>query len=177
MHKNIAMSWAKTIEEAKHKLKLNASALEECHSHCVIAPIHGIGQGLSNGPCLWLIISSVSLHQHDETPDESISIQIFLVRFVDDANGNVNSFTKNIQPPIQELMDKMQHDAQLWHDLLWNSGGTLELPKCFYQILHWEFNNGRPILMGKSNSKLQVESANGEPMLVKEKLFTPLEKH
>ena len=66
-------------------------------------------------------------------------------------------------------MDKMQHDAQLWHDLLWNSGGALELPKCFYQILHWEFNDGKPILMGKSKSKLQVKAANGEIIAVKEK--------
>ena len=63
----------------------------------------------------------------------------------------------------------MEHDAQLWHDLLWNSGGALELPKCFYQILHWEFNNGKTILMGTSDTKLKVESINGDPIVVKEK--------
>ena len=63
----------------------------------------------------------------------------------------------------------MQQDAQLWHDLLWNSGGALELPKCFYQILHWEFNNGKPMLLGKSKSQLKVKSPSGDSIEVQEK--------
>ena len=53
MSKNVTMVWAKTIEEAKYKLKLNASVTEEFYAHCTITPIHGIGQGSSNGPCLY----------------------------------------------------------------------------------------------------------------------------
>ena len=30
---------------------------------------------------------------------------------------------------IDELKKKMYEDAQLWHNLLWVSGGKLELPK------------------------------------------------
>ena len=184
MSKNVTMAWAKTIEEAKYKLKLNASVSEEHYSHFNITPIHGIGQGLSNGPCPWLLISSISLDQCNkrahgamfETPDKSLSIQMYLVGFVDDANGNINSFTKNVQTPIQELLHKMQHDAQLWHNLLWNSGGASELPKCFCQILHWEFNNGKPLLMGKSDSKLKVDSTNGDPDTSKRKTPHSLRK-
>ena len=31
---------------------------------------------------------------------------------------------------VKTLKEKMQEDAQLWHDLPWISGGKLELPKC-----------------------------------------------
>eukprot|EP00957_Ditylum_brightwellii_P121407 9258475-Ditylum_brightwellii.AAC.1 len=37
-------------------------------------------------------------------------------------------------------------DAQLWSDLLWVSGGLLELEKCSYHYLHFDFKlNGQPI--------------------------------
>ena len=131
----------KTLHEAKHELKMNASITDKCYSHSSNHPIHGIGQGSSNGPHLWLkIISLILCDKHDEqahgatfeTPDKRFSMQVYLVGFVDDANGNVNGFRDDVQPPAQSLLEKMQHDAQLWNDLLWNSGGgALELPKCF----------------------------------------------
>ena len=40
------------------------------------------------------------------------------------------NFRDDVQPPIKDLVGKMQHDAQLRHDLLWASGGVLEFPKC-----------------------------------------------
>eukprot|EP00957_Ditylum_brightwellii_P132673 10116495-Ditylum_brightwellii.AAC.1 len=37
-------------------------------------------------------------------------------------------------------------DAQLWSDLLWVSGGLLELEKCSYHYLHFDFKlNRRPV--------------------------------
>lgn len=40
----------------------------------------------------------------------------------------------------------MQEDAQIWNDLLFSSGGKLELSKCSYHVLHFEFTpNGRPL--------------------------------
>lgn len=175
MSKNVTMVWAKTLEEAKYKLKMNARVSDEYYQHCEAFPIHGSGQGSGNSPCLWLLISSVLCDQYNasahgatfETPDKSITIQIYLVSFVDDTNGNVNSFTQDIQPPIQDLIRKMQHDAQLWHDLLWSSGGALELPKCFYQILHWDFLDGKPMLMCTRNTNLEVRDSNGETIQIK----------
>jgi hypothetical protein len=49
---------------------------------------------------------------------------------------------------LTELLEKMKQDAQLWHDLLWCSGGKLELPKCRYHVMHHEFeNSGIPRLI------------------------------
>ena len=44
---------------------------------------------------------------------------------------------------IKTLKEKMQEDAQLWHDLLLVSGGKLELPKCGYHLIHYDFEPSR----------------------------------
>ncbi len=63
-----------------------------------------------------------------------------MVGFVDDSTGQVNDFENPIQPNPAELSAFMQHDAKLWNDLLWISGGLLELDKCSYHHLHFDFN-------------------------------------
>ena len=35
----------------------------------------------------------------------------------------------------------MTHDAQLWYDLLFVSGGKLELPKCGYHLVYFDFDD------------------------------------
>jgi hypothetical protein len=37
---------------------------------------------------------------------------------------------------LQQVVNKMKHDAQFWHDLLWCLGGKLELSKCGYHVIH-----------------------------------------
>ena len=53
-----------------------------------------------------------------------------MIGYVDDSNDQVNIFTDDHPPTPETLITMMQHDAQLWSDLLWASGGALELPKC-----------------------------------------------
>ena len=48
---------------------------------------------------------------------------------------------------IEEFFEKMQADAQLWSDLLFQSGGRLELPKCGFCTTLYDFNKkGDPIM-------------------------------
>jgi hypothetical protein len=43
----------------------------------------------------------------------------------------------------------LTHDSQLWSDLLWTSGGALELPKCLYHYWNYSFTKtGKPFLQG-----------------------------
>jgi hypothetical protein len=61
-----------------------------------------------------------------------------MVGFVDDSTcitggGSNDSYSK--------LKAMMTEDAQLWHDLLWTTGGKLELPKCGYHIIYYDFND------------------------------------
>jgi hypothetical protein len=72
-----------------------------------------------------------------------------MVGFVDDCTQGVNDFSAHPQPSSADLIYKMQEDSQLWNDLLWTSGGALELPKCSFQMIETQWNGrGTPFLRG-----------------------------
>ena len=69
----------------------------------------------------------------------------------------------------------MQHDAQLWNDLLWASGGRLELPKCGYHTIYYLFHeNGIPYLQHHHHHQISLEAPNGDTIPIRPKnIFTP----
>jgi len=147
MSKAVVFVMARTLEEAKYKLKTEMGVSDVFYQHCELFPIYGTGQGSGNSPAIWCVISSVLFDCHAvrahganfESPDKTEKIQIFMVGYVDDCTGQVNDFLSNSQPHPDVLIGKMQHDAQIWSDLLWSSGGELELPKCTYHVINWNF--------------------------------------
>ena len=46
--------------------------------------------------------------------------------------------------PFAELIAKGQECAQTWERVLHSSGGALELKKCFWCMVYWQWANGRP---------------------------------
>ena len=81
-----------------------------------------------------------------------------MVGFVDDSTGTYNDFRPQAEADLNELLLNMQHDAQLWNNLLYSSGGKLELPKCSFHVLRFEFqSNGRPIpSIEKYDNKIHI---------------------
>ena len=57
--------------------------------------------------------------------------------FVDDTSLFVNLNKTQSRP--QQLLESLESITQGWSDLLYASGGKLELPKCFYYAIKWEF--------------------------------------
>ena len=54
---------------------------------------------------------------------------------------------KESQSLLKELLQEGTSMAQWWENLLWSSGGKLELSKCFFYVMHWYFDGaGRPHL-------------------------------
>jgi hypothetical protein len=90
-----------------------------------------------------------------------MSVSLSMIGFVDDSTGQVNDFTSNSQPTPEFLRTIMQADAQLWSDLLWLSGGLLELSKCSFHQLHFDFNDdGSPHMRaGTYGTPLLVQDA------------------
>jgi hypothetical protein len=143
LHKNAVFVMARTLEEAKYRLKTELGISEGFYQHSHYTPIHGTGQGSQNSsPAVWCLISSVLFDCFEskatgatlESPNRSESITIYMIGFVDDSTGQVNDFLSNEQPAPTTLLAKMQYDAQLWNNLLFTSGGDLELPKCSYHV-------------------------------------------
>ena len=69
----------------------------------------------------------------------------------------------------------MREDAQLWHDLLWISGGKLELPKCGYHLIHYDFEqSGIPKVRYIAEDSITLKDEKNEDIKINSKnIFTP----
>jgi hypothetical protein len=90
----------------------------------------------------------------------------------DDASNATNSFLRWLHEPPSDaiVLSMLHHDAQTWESLLWTTGGLLNLLKCLFYIMSWEFDaDGRPSLKSKMYllSSLKLTSgANPDPQHV-----------
>jgi len=120
-------------------------------SHSPETPWHGNGQGAGDSCAKWLFISSdlFDIYEHNCTGQVTVNIdctpcqRIAATGYVDD----VNSRTTGRFCTDAKLLLASQRDAQIWHDLLWSSGGRLELKKSHYQIIKHSIDSiGKPTL-------------------------------
>jgi hypothetical protein len=157
LHRLVTLVHATTLKEAKYKLKTALGVSDAEYSHEDAFPIYGTGQGSTNSPIIWIIISSTLFDIHMKqangatfcSPDRSVEIAFSIVGFVDDSNCQTNDFTADPQPSPADLAKLAEQDAKLWSSLLWLSGGYLELPKCSYHFIHFQFApDGKPDMQG-----------------------------
>jgi hypothetical protein len=136
LNRLVVLVHAKTLQQAQFHLRTKEGISSLSYSHCLQFPIHGSGQGSANSPCIWLFICSTLGDVHQRlahgasftSPDETETVKISMVGFVDDCRG---TYYSDFQPQQEESMtvmltQNMQSDAQIWNDLLWCSGGMLE---------------------------------------------------
>ena len=179
LHRNVAAVCGKTLQEAHYKIKTMLGVSEEEYSHCKAHPIYGTGQGSRNSPTCWLLICSTLFDCFEtqaygasyESVDRDTTIRLFMAGFVDDNAGQINIFGSHEPPSPELLLDRMQHDAQLWADILWESGGDLELPKCSYHFVYWNFlASGKPFLRGgRVGPALKLLDGNGNSVTIESK--------
>jgi len=135
LHPKVATLNCRTLQKAKFHLKTNLGTSTVNYQHCDDFPIYGTGQGSGNSPHIWCFISSALFDAYTEKAtgayfrsfDGSQSLHLYMVGFVDDCTQVVNDFSAHPQPSSAELIQKMKENSQLWNDLLWTSGGALEL--------------------------------------------------
>jgi hypothetical protein len=95
-----------------------------------------------------------------ESLDGEYIVRFNMVGFVDDSTCITGGNKDNT---LQELLAKMKDDAQLWHDLLWCSGGKLELSKCRYHVIHFDFkSNGIPRMRHSPGEAILLQNDQGE---------------
>jgi hypothetical protein len=182
-HRQVVHVNAQSLKQAKYKLKTALGVTEASYSHCTAFPLHGTGQGSGNSPMIWCFISSTLFNCHHEraygalfeSPDRTVTITFSMVGFVDDSTGTINDFANNATT-VEQLLQRLQHNAQLSNDLLWCSGGMLELPKCSYHFLCFEFDDsGKPHPIGDTvGPPLEVVTPQGETIPITPKcVFNP----
>jgi hypothetical protein len=67
--------------------------------------------------------------------------------FVDDTSIG---FTSNGNNSYAAMIDRIKQIAQTWENLLPFSGGSLNLKKCSWYVLYWDWERGRPTLRDAS---------------------------
>eukprot|EP00957_Ditylum_brightwellii_P073402 5578146-Ditylum_brightwellii.AAC.1 len=134
MSYEVTFAHANTLEEAKYKLKTALGVSDDYYTHCELFPIYGSGQGATILPHIWLDISSTIYDIYNEhakgaeffSPDQAIGVLLAILGFVDEVTNQVNMFQDN-NATVNDLLQDMKHNSQLWASLLWLTGGLLEL--------------------------------------------------
>ena len=166
----------KTLRQAKYYLKTKFGLSDEHAQHTKQMPWFGTGQGSGNSPMYWLLISSTMYDVFQqkstggalfESPDKTMSVRLYQSGFVDDVqNTNNSSWTaENQDQALFDLFKQASEDSQLWNDILAAGNQSLELPKCKYHVMHYDFKDtGDPVLSTAAQppAPLQVRDDKGE---------------
>ena len=161
MHKKVCIVQAKTLAEAKYFLKTKFGISDEYAEHTQECPWFGTGQGSGNSPFYWLLISSSLYDMYCSqttggatytSPDKTLQAVIHLLGFVDDVNNRTNLDltidSRLLVGLLENLIQQATKDSQLWHDILTAANQELELSKCKYHFIHFQFeSNGAPTMV------------------------------
>ena len=98
-----------------------------------------------------------------------IKVKRIIDGFVDDTTLWVNDFKRELNlyntgsnryastdaiNILHNMIDETSQTAQWWENLLWSTGGELELSKCFFYVMHWYFDEkGQPQLANNETLK------------------------
>jgi hypothetical protein len=129
--------------------------------------ILGMWQGSAAVGAFWGLVSSMLfrvLQQRYQptrfpSPDPQIYTEHHGEAFVDDTTLWMMSMTASL--PI--VLETMQIKAQGWERLLWTTGGALNLKKCFWYGVHWDWTKtGKPqMVLDANNDELQIQLTEG----------------
>ncbi|KAI2490272.1 hypothetical protein MHU86_24293 [Fragilaria crotonensis] len=158
---SVTASNARTLKHARYHIRTEMGLAEESYTHSNTHPIYGTGQGSGNSPAIWCFLSSLLYDCYDQkaakatykNPSTSETVELGMVGFVDDSNGQTNLFDhEETENARHQIITQLENNAQLWAELLGISGGALEPSKCSYHVMAWQFTvTGAPILMTDSS--------------------------
>ena len=156
LSKSLVACLAATWEQSHHRIKTLYGISATGYRNSKECPLFGPGQGSTIGPLLWLlcfllIFRSLSTTHHGivlNTANNSNQCQFIGEAFVDDAGLGSNTSPEeeyNLHPTdlSKVLITRLQHLAQEWERLLFSTGGALNLQKCFWFIMSWQWVNGK----------------------------------
>ena len=160
---------ADALQFMRYTVKTVHGVSEENYQGTVFAPLFGTGQGSGASPAVWLSLVVILLQTLDRLiPDRmtfrSIKGDIVHSRlsdaFVDDTSvGFTSSYS---DASIDDLIERLQHVAQTWEHLLHLSGGKLNLSKCSWFVVKWEWKQGRPVIRPIQPVDRQIHLHHGD---------------
>jgi len=178
MSRNASETHAEFLRQAEYHLKTKLGVSDEFYSN-LMAIIYGTGQGSRASPSFWTIISTVIIDLIQKKSDgvmmASSDMETYVRRwmdgFVDDTTAWINRYVEEMMDEYVEddiagtIVSDLQDTSQWWEQLLYSTGGQLELSKCLYYVLSWQFDEeGRPMLRTKEQipgAQIAVQSSAG----------------
>lgn len=153
MPENAVKVHANTLEQMQYRVKTAFGVSENKYTGEPDKPLFGTGQGSGASPAVWLTLVVVLMNTLDRvtkerirfrSPDSDMTHQRLIDAFVDDTSLAFTDTYHKTSPA--QMIQQMQAIAQNWEKLLFYSGGALNLKKCSWSMLYWEWRQGRPHL-------------------------------
>ena len=150
MPTNAVQTHATSLELMRYTVKTVYGVSEGSYIGTPFEPLFGTGQGSGASPAVWLTLVVLLLNTLEKVVPERIWFQShdgklehrrLVDAFVDDT---ALGFTDNGDSSYTELVASLERAAQTWEQLLYFSGGALNLSKCSWYALFWDWKNGRP---------------------------------
>ena len=151
MPTNAIQIHADTLEGMQYRVKTAFGISNHHYTSEHGKPLFGTGQGSGASPAVWLTLVVILMNTLDRitrerirfrSPDSTMRHQRLIDAFVDDTSLAFND--NGNQMGYDEMITKMEKIAQTWETLLAFSGGALNLKKCSWSMIFWEWKNGRP---------------------------------
>ena len=169
MPSNAIRTHAEALEFMKYQVKTIHRISEDNYHGTIFAPLFGIGQGSGASPAVWLTLVVILLQTMDRLiPDRMNFTPItgpyahsrLADAFVDDTSMDFTSDSDSVT--LNELIRRLQTIAQTWEHLLFLSGGKLNLGKCSWYVLRWEWDKGRPVIrpLNQEDPQLRLQQGN-----------------
>jgi hypothetical protein len=145
-------STADTLEKMKYSVKTAFGVSQEQYSGQHGKPLFGTGQGSGASPAVWLTLVVILMNTLDRvtrerirfrSPDSRMLHQRLTDAYVDTSLA-FNDFGNKLEPA--QMIRSMNQIAQNWEWLLFYSGGALNLKKCSWSMIYWEWPKGRPTI-------------------------------
>lgn len=166
------------LDSAHYHISTTLGVSEQSYRSTTVWKLHGPGQGNQCSPAIWAVVSTLILNTMKSKfpgttfsdPQSTQIINHHMQAFVDDSSIWVNDFKASIKGTCDDnhLLLELQSATQWWEKLLVETGGMLELRKCFYYFIKWQFDqNGaatldtdelpQKIIIKQSTSKISKE--------------------
>ena len=162
---NAISTHAEALQFMKYTVKTVHGVSEESYQGTPFEPLFGTGQGSGASPAAWLSLVVLLMFTLDKLVPERMDFSSpihthsrLIDAFVDDTSMG---FTDSGNLSCAEMIERLTIIAQHWEKLLYYSGGSLNLKKCSWYVMYWEWIEGRPRLRPIETTDPQVTLTQG----------------
>ncbi len=158
---------ANALELMQYMVKRVHGVSKDTYKGTAMEPLFGTGQGSGASPAVWLSLVVILLNTLERvvpdrtrfrSADGKIQHERLIDAFVDDtAIGMTYDGSKS----LTEMISSLETVAQTWEQLLHYSGGALNLSKCSWYAMFWDWRRGRPEMREISEDDPSIQLYQG----------------